>query len=75
MAPPLDPKHQNEIITSAKSHSLKAAIFHTMALSYLWNSTKIKYCTLLVGHSSKFATMLPELVKNVCPLNNTTEFM
>ena len=40
MAPPMDPKHQNEIITSAKSHSLKAAIFHTMAFKLSLETNK-----------------------------------
>ena len=39
---------------------------------YFWKSIKTKYRTLLVDHSSKSSTMLPELVKNIFLLNNTT---
>ena len=47
MAPPLDPKHQNEIVTSAKSHSLQVAFFHTMAfrLSLEINQNEISHST------------------------------
>ena len=47
MAPPLVPKTQNEIIPSTKSHSLEAAIFHTIAikLSLEINQNKITHST------------------------------